>query len=126
MSAFGTILRRAPAMCVLLAAALPGIAAAGQRSQVVDIAHATGLTCSEVQMLVGARTPHPATPAAGSGTVLSVLAWPGSTLSSGPHPLDDVGRSRSADSALRPSSRGDGPEGKAMGRPIGLSLTGSA
>lgn len=59
MSAFGTILRRVPAMCVLLAAALPGIAAAGQRSQVADIAHATGLTCSEVQMLVGARTPHP-------------------------------------------------------------------
>lgn len=59
MSAFGTIPRRVPAMCVLLAAALPGIAAAGQRSQVVEIAHATGLTCSEVQMLVGARTPHP-------------------------------------------------------------------
>jgi len=59
MNAFGAALRRAPAMCVLLAAALPGIAAAGQRAQIADIANATGLTCSEVQMLVGARTPHP-------------------------------------------------------------------
>lgn len=58
MSAMWTLLRRAPAACVLLAA-LPGIAAASQQMQVADIAHATGLTCSEVQMLVGARTPHP-------------------------------------------------------------------
>lgn len=60
MNAFATSLRRAPAACVLLlAAALPGIAVAGQRAQIADIAQATGLTCSEVQMVVGARTPHP-------------------------------------------------------------------
>ena len=44
--------------CVMLACA-PGLAAAGGGVQVDAIAHATGLTPSEVQMVVGARTPHP-------------------------------------------------------------------
>jgi hypothetical protein len=44
--------------CVVLACA-PGLAAAGGGMQVDAVAHATGLTPSEVQMVVGARTPHP-------------------------------------------------------------------
>jgi len=44
--------------CVVLACA-PGLAAAAGRMQVDAVAHATGLTPSEVQMVVGARTPHP-------------------------------------------------------------------
>jgi len=58
VNAMRILLRGAPAACVLFAT-LPGIAVAGQQAQIADLAHATGLTCSEVQMVVGARTPHP-------------------------------------------------------------------
>jgi hypothetical protein len=45
--------------CIALACA-PGLAAAaGAEMQLDAIARATGLTPSEVQMVVGARTPHP-------------------------------------------------------------------
>ncbi|MFL6591842.1 MAG: hypothetical protein ACJ8GK_03935 [Luteimonas sp.] len=44
--------------CVVLACA-PGLAAAAGGLQLDAIARATGLTASEVQMVVGARTPHP-------------------------------------------------------------------
>ena len=43
--------------CVMLTCA-PGLAAAGGL-QLDAVARATGLTPSEVQMVVGARTPHP-------------------------------------------------------------------
>lgn len=59
MNALRTNLRRVPAACVLLLAALPALSATSQHAQIADLARATGLTCSEVQMLVGARTPHP-------------------------------------------------------------------
>ena len=44
--------------CIVLACA-PGLAAAASGLQLDAVAHATGLTPSEVQMVVGARTPHP-------------------------------------------------------------------
>lgn len=45
-------------LCVVLA--LPGLAVAGgENLQVRDLAAATGLTCSEVKMVLGARTPYP-------------------------------------------------------------------
>lgn len=53
-----TMRHRATLACVLLAA-VPVLATAGQHAQVADIARETGLAVSEVQMLVGARTPHP-------------------------------------------------------------------
>ena len=49
--------RNAVVACVLAVA--PGMALAGAGADVEAIARATGLTCSEVQMVVGARTPHP-------------------------------------------------------------------
>ena len=46
-------------LCAVLAA-LPGLAVAGgENLQVRDLAAATGLTCSEVKMVLGARTPFP-------------------------------------------------------------------
>ena len=44
--------------CLALAA-MPALACAAGDTQVEAIARATGLTPSEVQMVVGARTPHP-------------------------------------------------------------------
>jgi hypothetical protein len=45
-------------LCAVLAA-LPGLAiAGGENLQVRDLAKATGLTCSEVKMVLGARTPY--------------------------------------------------------------------
>jgi hypothetical protein len=58
MNTMTTTIRRG-LIAIALSAAIPGIAFAGHNARVDDIARATGLTCSEVQMLVGARTPHP-------------------------------------------------------------------
>ena len=54
MNAFG----RKSAIACLVVAAIPGVVAAGGL-RVDAISRATGLTPSEVQMVVGARTPHP-------------------------------------------------------------------
>ena len=43
----------------IVLACAPGLAAAAGGMQLDAVARATGLTPSEVQMVVGARTPHP-------------------------------------------------------------------
>jgi hypothetical protein len=52
----GEAMKRRLTICLLLAAAVPGLAAAGSNSQIRELANATGLTERQVLMVFGPHT----------------------------------------------------------------------